>query len=90
VLLDTRSNVLVIPPTAVQRGPQGLFTWVVTENDTVEPRSIEVGPATKDLTVITSGLNDGERVVTGGQYKLKRGVPVTITAPLTAGSGRSS
>jgi membrane fusion protein, multidrug efflux system len=90
VLLDTRSNVLVIPPTAVQRGPQGLFTWVVSENDTVEPRSIEVGPATKDLTVITSGLNDGDRVVTGGQYKLKRGVPVTITAPLTAGSGRSS
>jgi multidrug efflux system membrane fusion protein len=90
VLLDTRSNVLVIPPTAVQRGPQGLFTWVVTENDTVEPRPIEVGPTTKDLTVITSGLNDGERVVTGGQYKLKRGVPVTITAPLTAGSGRSS
>ena len=28
VLLDTRSNVLVIPPTAVQRGPQGLFTWL--------------------------------------------------------------
>jgi multidrug efflux system membrane fusion protein len=90
VLLDTRSNVLVIPPTAVQRGPQGLFTWVITENDTAEPRPIEVGPATKDLTVITSGLTDGERVVTGGQYKLKRGVPVTITAPLTAGSGRSS
>jgi multidrug efflux system membrane fusion protein len=90
VLLDTRSNVLVIPPAAVQRGPQGLFTWVVTENDTAEPRPIEVGPTTKDLTVVTSGLNDGERVVTGGQYKLKRGVPVTITAPLTAGSGRSS
>jgi multidrug efflux system membrane fusion protein len=90
VLLDTRSNVLVIPPTAVQRGPQGLFTWIITENDTAEPRPIEVGPATKDLTVITSGLTDGERVVTGGQYKLKRGVPVTITAPLTAGSGRSS
>jgi membrane fusion protein, multidrug efflux system len=90
VLLDTRSNVLVIPPTAVQRGPQGLFTWVITENDTAEPRPIEVGPATKDLTVITSGLTEGERVVTGGQYKLKRGVAVTITAPLTAGSGRSS
>jgi multidrug efflux system membrane fusion protein len=90
VLLGTRSNVLVIPPTAVQRGPQGLFTWVITANDTAEPRSIEAGPTAKDLTVITSGLNDGERVVTGGQYKLRRGVPVTITAPQTAGSGTSS
>jgi multidrug efflux system membrane fusion protein len=90
VSLETRSNALVIPPTAVQRGPQGLFTWVVTENDTAEPRPIEVGPSTKDLTVVTSGLSDGERVVTGGQYKLKRGVPVTVSAPATAGSGRSS
>jgi membrane fusion protein, multidrug efflux system len=90
VSLETRSNALVIPLTAVQRGPQGLFTWVVTENDTAEPRPIEVGPSTKDLTVVTSGLSDGERVVTGGQYKLKRGVPVTVSAPATAGSGRSS
>jgi multidrug efflux system membrane fusion protein len=82
--------VLVIPPAAVQRGPQGLFTWVVIENDTVEPRSIEVGPTTNDLSVVTSGLNQGERVVTGGQYKLKRGVPVTISAPSTAASGRNS
>ena len=90
VSLDTLTNVLVIPPAAVQRGPQGLFTWVVIENDTVDPRSIEVGPTTNDLTVVTSGLNQGERVVTGGQYKLKRGVPVTISAPSTAASGRSS
>jgi membrane fusion protein, multidrug efflux system len=90
ILIDTRSNALVIPPTAVQRGPQGLFTWVVTENDTAEPRPIEVGPSTKDLTVVTSGLREGERVVTGGQYKLKRGVPVTVTAPATAGSEKSS
>jgi membrane fusion protein, multidrug efflux system len=90
LLLETRSNVVVIPPTAVQRGPEGLFTWVVTEKDTVEPRPIEVGPSTKDLTVVTSGLTDGERVVTGGQYKLKRGASVTISAPATAVSGRSS
>jgi multidrug efflux system membrane fusion protein len=67
-----------------------LFTWVVRENDVVEPRAIEVGPSTKDLTVVTSGLSDGERVVTGGQYKLKRGATVTISTPQTAASGNSS
>ena len=90
VLLDMRSNAAVIPSSAVQRGPQGLFTWVVTKNGTVEPRSIQVDPGSNELTVVTSGLKEGERVVTAGQYKLKRDAPVTITAPLTVGSGSDS
>ena len=90
VSLETRSNALVVPTSAVQRGPQGLFAWVVGENDTAEPRPIQLGPATKDLVVVTSGLNAGDRVVTDGQYKLKRGVPVTVSAPATAVSGRNS
>ena len=34
VLLETRSNVVVVPSAAVQRGPQGLFVWIVTANNT--------------------------------------------------------
>src|SRR6516225_12391615 len=90
VSLETRSNALVVPNSAVQRGPQGLFAWVIGENDTAEPRPIQLGPATKDLVVVTSGLNAGDRVVTDGHYKLKRGVPVTVSAPATAVSGRNS
>ena len=81
LLIEDHSNVVVVPPAAVQRGPQGLFAWVLTANDTAEPRPIEVGEGTKDLVIVTSGLKDGERVVTGGQYKLRRGVPVSINAP---------
>ncbi|WP_161796241.1 efflux RND transporter periplasmic adaptor subunit [Pseudomonas sp. PI1] len=76
--LKTLSDALVIPSSAVQRGPQGLFVWIVTSKDTAEPRSIEVGPTTGDLTVITSGLSDGERVVTDGQFKLKRDARVQV------------
>ena len=90
VSLETRSNALVVPNSAVQRGPQGLFAWVIGENDTAEPRPIQLGPTTKDVVVVTSGLNAGDRVVTDGQYKLKRGVPVTVSAPATAVSGRNS
>jgi multidrug efflux system membrane fusion protein len=90
VSLETRSNALVVPNSAVQRGPQGLFAWVIGDNETAEPRPIQLGPATKDLVVVTSGLNAGDRVVTDGHYKLKRGVPVTISAPATAVSGRNS
>jgi membrane fusion protein, multidrug efflux system len=90
ILLDTYTDAVVVPLTAVQRGPQGPFAWVVTSNNRAEPRPIEIGSSTKDLTVITSGLNDGERVVTGGHYKLKRGVPVTVSSPLAAQSGQNS
>jgi multidrug efflux system membrane fusion protein len=90
LLVETRRNVVVVPASAVQRGPQGLFAWVVTSNHTAEPRSIEVGPSTSYLTIVTAGLSQGERVVTDGQYKLRKGVPVTIEAPVSAASGNHS
>jgi len=88
--LGTYNNAVVVPPVAVQRGPQGLFAWVISGANTAEPRPIEVGTTTKDLAVVTSGLRDGERVVTGGQYKLKRGAPVNIAPPSMAAAGRAS
>jgi multidrug efflux system membrane fusion protein len=60
---------------------------VVTDRQTAEPRHIEVASATRDVAVVSSGLQAGELVVTGGQYKLKRDVQVTATAPLTANAG---
>jgi multidrug efflux system membrane fusion protein len=87
LLLETRDSVLAVPPTAVQRGPQGLLAWVITANNTAEPRVIEVGPTTGNLVIVTSGLNDGERVVTDGHYKLARNAPVTITTPASVASG---
>jgi membrane fusion protein, multidrug efflux system len=86
VLLETRRNSLTIPSSAVQRGPEGLFTWVITQEGNVEMRALKTGPATGDVTIIESGLSDGERVVTNGQYKLKQNAPVTITPPKLAGS----
>jgi len=79
-----RKDVVVIPPLAVQRGPHGLFTWVVKADGTVEPRPIQTSATTDDRTIVSSGVNDGDRVVTDGQYKLQTNAPVTITAPPTA------
>ena len=81
LLLEIRKDVVVIPPVAVQRGPNGLFTWVVKPDNTVEPRPIQIGTTTGDRTIVISGLDDGERVVTDGQYKLQTNAPVTIANP---------
>jgi multidrug efflux system membrane fusion protein len=89
LLLETQSNVLVVPSAAIQRGPRGLFAWTVTANNTAEPRNIEIGASTGDVTVVTTGLNEGDRVVTDGQYKLARNAPVIFTPPRSAEVGSS-
>jgi multidrug efflux system membrane fusion protein len=84
LLVETRKNVVALPSSAVQRGQQGLFAWVVTDKNTAEPRPIEVGPISGNLTIVTAGVNEGERVVTDGQYKLQRGAPVSFGGAQTA------
>ncbi len=78
VLLDVRRGVLVIPAPAIQRGPEGIFTWVVNPQGVVDARPITVGPTTADQTIVTSGLVEGDRVVVNGQYKLRLGSHVTV------------
>ena len=87
LLLETRAHAIAVPSGAVQRGPQGLFAWIVTEKNTAEPRPIEVGPTTNDITIITSGVTEGERVITDGQYKVQRGATVGAVAPRAADAG---
>jgi len=81
LLLRIDQDVAVVPPLAIQRGPHGLFAWIVKPDDTVEPRSIQVGTTTGSLTIVTAGVKIGERVVTDGQYKLQTGASVTIVDP---------
>jgi membrane fusion protein, multidrug efflux system len=89
VRLETRPNALVIPTVAIERGPQGLFTWIVTDGNVAQPRTIEVDATSGNLTIVTSGLREGERVVTDGQYKLQANAPVSITSSQLAAGGNA-
>jgi membrane fusion protein, multidrug efflux system len=80
LLLDTRANAVAVPAAAIQRGQKGLFAWVVTPKDTAVARPIEIGATTRDLTIVTAGLDEGDRVVTDGAYKLQNNAPVTVSA----------
>jgi len=90
VALETRRSVIAVPTTVVQRGPQGLFAWIVNADSVAEPRRIELGPASGDLTVINTGLAEGDRVVTDGQYKLQANARVTITSSSIAANAPSA
>jgi multidrug efflux system membrane fusion protein len=73
VQVDTRAGAATIPPTAVQRGPQGLYAWVVKPDNTAEQRPIEAVAIDNDTTIVTKGLAVGEQVVVNGQYRLQAG-----------------
>jgi len=69
----------------VERGPNGTFAYVITPKNTAEMRTVEVGQIDGGQALINSGLQDGERVVVDGQYKLQPGSLVQVTNPNRAG-----
>jgi multidrug efflux system membrane fusion protein len=79
VLAETAHEALTVPSDALQRGPQGFFTYVVKPDNTVEMRPIDAGPITGGRAVVLGGLKSGEHVVTAGQYRLAPGVKVTAS-----------
>jgi multidrug efflux system membrane fusion protein len=78
LLIDTRSNTVLIPTAAVQRGPQANFVFVVKPDSTVELRNVVMGPTEQGTASIDQGLTAGEVVVTEGVDKLQQGTKVTV------------
>lgn len=95
VLVRTEHNALTVPTAAIQRGPNGMFAYVVKADSTVEARLLKVGNENNDLTVITDGLKDGEQVVLSNQYRLEpgarvRSVGATPTTNAKSGEAKSN
>jgi len=78
VLVDTQSQVVVIPTPAVQRGPNGAFAYVVQPDERVGLRPVTVGLQSETIAVITKGIDPTDRVVTTGFARLKDGAHVAV------------
>jgi membrane fusion protein, multidrug efflux system len=78
LLLTTRQNALTVPSTVPQRGPDGIFAYVIQQDQTVQPRPIEIETTEGDLAVISKGLNEGEQVVSDGAAQLRAGAKVQV------------
>jgi multidrug efflux system membrane fusion protein len=78
LLIDTRRGATVVPVSAVQRGSQGTFVYVVNADDTVSVRPVKLGPAQAEIVAIESGLAAGEVVVVDGADKLREGAKVDV------------
>lgn len=77
LLLATQKDALTVPSTVPQRGPEGTFAYVIQEDQSVQPRPIEVALSEGDIAVIARGLQEGEQVVVDGQSQLRPGSKVT-------------
>jgi membrane fusion protein, multidrug efflux system len=77
LLVDTKRSATVVPSSAVQRGPNSVFVYVVQDDDTVDLRTVKVGLAEGAETSIESGLMPGEIVVTEGIDKLQPKAMIT-------------
>jgi multidrug efflux system membrane fusion protein len=89
VLQKTRHNALTIPSAALQRGPAGVFAYVVTPDSTVDMRPLQIADDANGVTVVTGGLKAGERVTTNNEYRLQPGTHVSIN-PATAPGNKSA
>jgi membrane fusion protein, multidrug efflux system len=79
LLIDTLRQVVVVPTAAVQRGPPGVFVYVVQQDSTAVVRTVTVAQQDETQSVILSGLQAGERVVTTGFARLAGGAKVNVT-----------
>ena len=74
--IDAREHVVTIPPPALQRGPNGLYAWVIKSDNTAEQRNLDAQTVDGDTVIVSRGLKAGENVVVSGQYRLQAGTRV--------------
>lgn len=70
---------LLIPDRAVMADQSNRMVMVVDKDDTVAPRTVELGPLFDGLRVVISGLKPGERIITDGLLLARPGQKVTPT-----------
>ncbi len=81
LLLNTLEQVVVVPTSAVQRGPEGTFVYVVGSDNKVAVRTVAVAQQDEKFAVISKGVAPTDVVVTTGFARLKDGAEVKVSPP---------
>jgi multidrug efflux system membrane fusion protein len=82
LVLEDRPSAIVVPSAAIQSGLQGTYVWV-TDTDakgasTARIQPVKIALSEGQSTILDSGLERGQNVVTDGADKLRAGAPVTL------------
>lgn len=83
--VDTMENALTVPSAAVQRNNTGYFVYIIDEGK-AKLCPIEITFSNDTLTVIASGISEGDTVITDGIDRLRDGTLVRFTPPIAESS----
>jgi multidrug efflux system membrane fusion protein len=84
LMLTVRKDAIVIPLAAVQRGTQGSYVYTV-KNGVANLQPVKVDMTQGNITLIASGVAEGDQVVVDGQDRLQSGAKVEAHGLATGG-----
>jgi multidrug efflux system membrane fusion protein len=89
--ITTLERALVVPAAAIQHGPQGTFTYIVSADSTAAIRQVTADTMQGDLAIVSKGLSPNDVVVVEGQAQLRPGArvagkPASGSVPNAAGA----
>jgi multidrug efflux system membrane fusion protein len=90
LLVDTLQKVVLVPTAAVLSGAPGDYVYLVNADDSVSVHKVSLGPSDGTNTVILSGLNAGQVVVTDGMDRLSNGAKIKIGGAKPSAAGAST
>ena len=76
--LGVEKGVLIVPAEVVQHGQNGLYVFIVDDQNRAQVRQVKIARQDTATAVISDGLKEGDRVVTSGQFLLQPGSIVSI------------
>jgi membrane fusion protein, multidrug efflux system len=79
MVVGTVKNAVVVPSTAIQRGPNGAFVYAAEDGRAVM-KTVAIGPQDENTAVVSHGLEKDAQVVTSGFARLSNGAQIVITA----------
>lgn len=77
----TAKDAVVVPPSAIQRGPRGPYVFVIGDDMTAKRQPVTVGYEDEAASIVASGLHGGETVVVDGASRLSDGGKVSLAKP---------
>src|SRR6476659_7225614 len=88
LLLKTLKDATVVPDDAIQHSTDGLYAYIVNQDNKAEVRKVRVSQSIDGRSVVDDGLSPGEQVITSGQVRVQPGTLVT-TAVASSGDAPS-
>jgi membrane fusion protein, multidrug efflux system len=79
LLVTTLKDATVVPDDAIQHGVDGLYAYLVNQENKAELRKVKISHSIDGRSVVEAGLSPGEQVITAGQYRVQPGATVATT-----------